>query len=106
MTGVFRHKEACKAYLSKLIDPLAGVVCMHALVLCTKVPPLEAIDWPQVPNFPVNKVVIASHHAYLHCLSWAQTAHTKHSAKANQASRVCTCIVTAQALCGCLLACQ
>lgn len=44
----------CKVHLSKLVDPLACVVCMHALVVCTKVTPLEAIDWPQIPNFPAD----------------------------------------------------
>lgn len=57
--AVVRHKQAYKANLSKLIDPLACVVCMHALVFCTEMPPLKAIDWPQIPDFPVNKSAIA-----------------------------------------------
>lgn len=105
--AVVRHMRACKAHLSKLIDPLACVVCMHAFVFCTKMPPLEAIDRPQIPDFPVNKSAIASHHAYLRCLGKADDRQYTPDAVQRQIKGTgYLCIDIAHAFCGCLLACQ
>lgn len=36
---------------------LTGVVCVHVHILCSKVSPLEAVDWPQVPLLSVAQAL-------------------------------------------------
>lgn len=57
------NESARATHLSKLVNPLACVVCMHALVLCPKVPPLEAVDRPQIPDVPADTACACSGHA-------------------------------------------
>ena len=53
-----------RQYLCKLVNALAGVVCMHVCVYCTKVTPLVAIHWPQVPCLSVARWSNVSHILY------------------------------------------
>mmetsp|Transcript_27304 Transcript_27304/g.73803 ORF Transcript_27304/g.73803 Transcript_27304/m.73803 type:complete len:383 (+) Transcript_27304:427-1575(+) len=46
--GFDARDEVCQ-----LVHTLACVVGVHVLVLCSKVPPLEAVHWPQVTFLPV-----------------------------------------------------
>mmetsp|Transcript_22694 Transcript_22694/g.73459 ORF Transcript_22694/g.73459 Transcript_22694/m.73459 type:complete len:215 (-) Transcript_22694:1002-1646(-) len=41
--------------LSDLVHPLPGIVGVHILVLCAKVPPLPTVDGPEVALLPVGQ---------------------------------------------------
>mmetsp|Transcript_5015 Transcript_5015/g.20046 ORF Transcript_5015/g.20046 Transcript_5015/m.20046 type:complete len:323 (-) Transcript_5015:518-1486(-) len=41
--------------LPELVDALSSVVGVHVAILSPKVPPLEAVDRPQVPNFAIRE---------------------------------------------------
>ncbi len=56
----------------QLIHSLACVVCMHALVFCSKMPPLEPVHWPQVTLLPAGCRKFANSDSEIKCRGlWA-----------------------------------